>query len=158
MRQKIHGLFTVLVIFLACSMIGTLPRDTRAESQEPRGTIEVRITGFANDNGQACASLFNSPEGYPTQPEKASHRGCAPIADRQATILFADLPYGSYAAFAFHDRDSNNQILKSRIGIPREPMGASNNARGRFGPPSFEDAAFRHDAPRTVAPIAVREL
>ena len=28
------------------------------------------------------------------------------------------------------------------VGMPKEPWGMSNNARGNFGPPKFEDARF----------------
>ena len=73
-------------------------------------------------------------------------------------IVFGDLPYGTYAAFAFHDADGNNELLRSRLGIPREPIGASNNAKGRFGPPTFTDAAFQLDEPLKVVPVTVNTL
>jgi uncharacterized protein (DUF2141 family) len=43
---------------------------------------------------------------------------------------------------AYHDMNSNNRMDTGLFGIPSEGWGVSNNARGRFGAPSFQDAAF----------------
>jgi uncharacterized protein (DUF2141 family) len=42
----------------------------------------------------------------------------------------------------WHDADGDGELDSNFLGLPREPVGASNNATGRFGPPSFDDAAF----------------
>jgi uncharacterized protein (DUF2141 family) len=36
------------------------------------------------------------------------------------------------------------------FGIPKEPYGFSNNAKGFMGPPSFEDAKFVLDHDKTI--------
>jgi uncharacterized protein (DUF2141 family) len=46
---------------------------------------------------------------------------------------------------AFHDRNNNGELDKDWLGVPVEDYGASNDARGTFGPPSFEDAKFRFE-------------
>ncbi len=134
------------------------PEVGRDAGAPTRGTIEIHITGLANDQGKACASLYDNPEGYPRDPAKAAFRECSSIHDKRATITFEDLPFGTYASFAFHDADDNGEIRKNRLGIPRDPVGASNKARGRFGPPSFEDASFQHTDARTIVPIEVRGI
>lgn len=42
----------------------------------------------------------------------------------------------------FHDENSNGKLDRNFMGIPREGVGASNGARGHFGPPKFGDAEF----------------
>tara|TARA_B100001996_G_scaffold345263_1_gene301518 strand:- start:77 stop:529 length:453 start_codon:yes stop_codon:yes gene_type:complete len=51
-----------------------------------------------------------------------------------------DIPFGEYAFIAFLDGDNNEMLSANFIGIPKEPFGFSNNARGKFGPPKWEDA------------------
>lgn len=51
-----------------------------------------------------------------------------------------DLPKGSYAISIYHDKNENGELDSNLLKIPKEPYGFSNNARGTFGPPSFEKA------------------
>ncbi len=43
---------------------------------------------------------------------------------------------------AFHDVDSDGRLDTLPIGLPTEPYGFSNNARGTFGPPAWRQATF----------------
>ncbi len=54
-------------------------------------------------------------------------------------ILLED---GDYAISIFQDLNGNGELDTNFIGIPTEPYGFSNNARGRFGPPNYEDCVF----------------
>jgi uncharacterized protein (DUF2141 family) len=56
-------------------------------------------------------------------------------------VHFKDLPPGEYAAVAFQDVNGNGKLDKNFLGIPREPYGFSNSARGSAGPPKFSAAA-----------------
>ena len=38
--------------------------------------------------------------------------------------------------------NGNEKLDTNLVGIPSEPYGFSRNARGRFGPPSFDDLAI----------------
>ncbi len=58
---------------------------------------------------------------------------------------FKDVPPGSYAIAAFHDKDGNQQLGASVIGLPNEPYGFSRDARGTFGTPKFQDAVIKFD-------------
>ena len=48
----------------------------------------------------------------------------------------------TYAVGLYLDVNGNNRMDKNFLGMPKEQYGFSNNAKGRFGPPSFEDASF----------------
>jgi len=54
-----------------------------------------------------------------------------------------NLPPGEYAISVFHDRDSDEKIKTNLFGIPKDPIGFSNNAKARFGPPKYSDAKFK---------------
>jgi uncharacterized protein (DUF2141 family) len=56
-------------------------------------------------------------------------------------VHFKDLPPGEYAAVAFQDVNGNGKLDKNFLGIPKEPYGFSNSARGSAGPPKFSAAA-----------------
>ena len=42
----------------------------------------------------------------------------------------------------FHDEDNNKQLNTNFVGMPKEGIGVSRNAKGHFGPPKYEDAKF----------------
>lgn len=58
------------------------------------------------------------------------------------TTTLIGLTPGRYAVAVFHDTDGNGRLSTWPIGLPKEAYGFSRNARGRFGPPAFEAAAF----------------
>jgi uncharacterized protein (DUF2141 family) len=62
------------------------------------------------------------------------------------SALFKDLPPGLYAAVAYQDSNGNGKLDKNVFGIPKEPFGFSNGARGTMGPPSFAQAAVQIDS------------
>lgn len=64
------------------------------------------------------------------------------VTGTTVTILFDNLPAGEYAFSIFQDVNDNGVLDTNLFGIPREPWGFSNNARGRFGPPDFEATRF----------------
>jgi hypothetical protein len=52
-------------------------------------------------------------------------------------------PNATYAISVFHGENSNGKLDTNFLGMPRGGMGASNGAKGHFGPPKFVAAAFR---------------
>jgi uncharacterized protein (DUF2141 family) len=53
-----------------------------------------------------------------------------------------NLPPGNYAFSVFYDVNNNGKLDTNFIGIPKEPVALSNNARPKFGPPKYKDAVF----------------
>ncbi len=58
------------------------------------------------------------------------------------TVTIRDVPPGRYAVGTFHDTDGNGRLSTWPVGLPKEAYGFSRDARGRFGPPSFDAASF----------------
>jgi uncharacterized protein (DUF2141 family) len=104
--------------------------------------LTVIVNNVQQDAGHIMLGLFNTPEGF---PKTFSQGTLAPAKERNATgqvrLVFKGLAPGQYAATAFHDLDSNGKLNANLMGLPTEPYGFSNNARGNFGPPAFKDAA-----------------
>ena len=53
-----------------------------------------------------------------------------------------ELEEGTYSIGFFIDKNDNEKLDTNFLGIPKEQFGFSNDAMGRFGPPSFEAASF----------------
>ena len=58
-------------------------------------------------------------------------------------IAVGGIPPGVYAAQAYQDETDVGHIRRTLLGVPRDGIGFSNDARMLFGPPRFADAAFR---------------
>jgi uncharacterized protein (DUF2141 family) len=120
-----------------------LPGRGLPQVQPSPNTIRVEIGGLRNNSGRVLCALYASADGFPKKSEKAVARLSSPILDRKALCEFSPAAPGSYAVSVFHDENSNGKLDTNLMGIPREGVGASNGARGHFGPPKFEDAAFQ---------------
>ena len=65
----------------------------------------------------------------------------ADAASPRTVLVLRDVPPGRYGVSVMHDRNANGKLDSNIVGIPTEPYGAIRHARGRMGPPAFEDAA-----------------
>lgn len=92
------------------------------------------------DRGVVVYAVFASEPEWRSKVSPVSGSS-SPIFGGSAEIVL-DLPPGRYAVMAYHDRDADGRLDTLPIGLPTEPYGFSNNARGAFGPPPFSAAAF----------------
>ena len=120
--------------------------------------IHVEIVGIRNDKGQISCSLYSSADGFPKKAEKAVAHIVAPISKREAICEFAGIAPGTYAVSVFHDENSNGKLDTTFLGIPREGVGASNDAKGHMGPPKFDAAAFQSSGGRLSLKITIHYL
>ncbi|MFZ2959604.1 MAG: DUF2141 domain-containing protein [Candidatus Ozemobacteraceae bacterium] len=88
--------------------------------------------------------MFDSADGFPDQSEKALHLLEIPALQDTVSSEFSGIPSGTYGISVLHDENRNRKMDKNWLGLPKEGYGASNNARARFGPPSFKAARFLH--------------
>lgn len=99
-------------------------------------TVDVTVNNVSADKGRLVVMVFDSKK---TWLKKAYAQEFAAPVDG-AVVRFL-LPEGTYAFQVYHDLDDNGEMKTNFIGIPKEPTGVSNNAKGRFGPPKFKNAA-----------------
>lgn len=127
------------ISILLCCFLGFL-----AGPNDAHNVVHVSIDGLRSDKGDVICALYSSAEGFAKDDAKAIAHAESVIADRRGACEFTDLQPGTYAIAVFHDENSNGRLDRNFLGIPREGVGASNNAKGRFGPPSFHDASFAY--------------
>lgn len=101
--------------------------------------------------------IFETAEGF-----EAKDRGGAgsrpglvegirhPVDGDTARVTF-ELSEGRYAIKLFLDLNGNGEVDTNFLGVPKEPFGFSNNAMGKFGPPSFDAAAFTFEGDREIS-------
>jgi uncharacterized protein (DUF2141 family) len=115
-------------------------------SADESGTLIVKVTSLRSDRGQVVACLYRSEDGFPKDERRAWRRESAPIVRGAAELRFAGVPPGAYAVLAFHDENGNGALERGFLGIPKEGVALSNNARGHLGPPKYKDARFEMKA------------
>jgi uncharacterized protein (DUF2141 family) len=114
-------------------------------------TVEVRVSGI-KAGGKVNVAVCDKARFL----KQCAYSASAPAQQGETTVLVKDVPAGTWAVLAYQDENSNNQLDRNLIGIPKEPYGFSRDARGKFGPPGFEDAAIEvGDAP-VVATVRLR--
>lgn len=143
--------WVVSAALAACASAPT----ARPELQAPdTARLEVTVVGFENDEGQALMSLFLDDAGWPDDPDAAFVALSLPIRERTVVAAIDDVPPGSVAVAVFHDEDVDGELDQNFLGIPREDYGFSRDARGRFGPPGFDDARLEIEAGESL-PITI---
>ena len=123
-----------------------------------QNVIHVDVEGLRNDKGQVMCALYSSAEGFPKDGSKALAQLKSPIANGHAVCDFTGIGPSTYAIAVFHDENSNGKMDTNFVGMPREGVGASNDAQGHFGPPPFDKAAFRFTGGRMELKITVHYL
>lgn len=145
-------------MFLFAALIASAePALPQAQVPQPN-VIHVEVVGLHSDKGQVLCALYSSRDGFPKQSEKALARVTSGIAQKQAVCEFSGIAPGTYAISVFHDENSNGKLDTKFMGIPREGVAASNNAKGHFGPPKFEAAAFPFTGGRLELKITINYL
>jgi len=130
-----------------------------AQSQESQeNVIHADVVGLHSDRGQVLCALFSSAADFPKKANQALRHATSGISGGHAACDFQSVPSGVYAVSVFHDENSNGKLDTNFVGIPREGVGASNNAKGHLGPPKFSAAAFQHSGGRTNLKIAIHYL
>ena len=103
------------------------------------GSLDAGIHGFRSEKGQVIACLTTKPQNFPNyQDDPNTHHITIPTR-LAGTLVFDDLPSGTYALALIHDENGNGK-LDTMMGIPKEGFGFSKNPAIRFGPPSFKSA------------------
>ena len=106
---------------------------------QAQNTIEVTMTGFSNNDGQAMIAIYDSEENF---LESRLVGQLSQIENNKSVAIFKDIPDGDYAISVVHDEDNNGKLNMMMGFYPAEDTGASNDAPARFGPPKWEDAKF----------------
>lgn len=118
----------------------------------PATTVEIVVQNVRNARGSVHVDLCQESEFLKDCPLS----GSAPAQPGSVTIRIANVPPGHYAAQAFHDENDNHKVDRGLFGIPKEGVGFSNDAKIKFGPPKFMEAAFDHGGARQQISFSLR--
>lgn len=126
--QRIRGLIGILLLF---------PAALSADSGV--ALLEISITGIREISGAIAIAIFDSEE---TFDERTDPIGQARLPIETDSVSWStEVPASAiYAVIVYQDLNDNGEIDMGRFGRPKEPYGFSNNARGTFGPPGFDEA------------------
>jgi uncharacterized protein (DUF2141 family) len=146
-------LYYLLVLFI---LLTNLSFNCQSSSQ--KGNLKVVVNNIHSLNGQVGFFLFNSEIGFPSHFDKSIKSAYVKINANYAEYTFPDIATGTYAVFVFHDENSDKKLNSNFIGMPKEGMAVSNNAKGHFGPPKYEDAKFDFNKPEQTITISLTYL
>lgn len=101
--------------------------------------VEVIIKNVSDKPGTLYIGFFDSEKTFLKKPVRGEK-----VAAHSGTVkaVIKNVPAGEYAISIFHDVNENGKMDRNFIGIPKEGVGASNDAAGSFGPPSYDKAKF----------------
>lgn len=117
------------------------------------GDLIVVVENIKSDQGNVRAAVFNNAKDFTKTPLLGQF---IPAKIGAVTVTFKNLPSGQYAVSAFHDMNANQKLDTNFVGKPVEPYGFPHDARGTFGPPSFEDSIVQIDEATKSVTILVK--
>lgn len=117
-----------------------------AEGESCAGAVKPRVNviieGVRSDRGELVVEL------YPDDPDRfLAHLGRVERVRRKSerpvsTACIVAPGAGRYALVLYHDENNDQLFNRSRIGLPSEGFGFSNNVRPLLGAPSLKSVLF----------------
>ncbi len=148
-----------LLVFAACAALACSAIPDRATVAPEAvaastGTLQVRFRGLEPNRGSLVCALYGDRSSFDN--DGAPLRSAVlPVAGEDVEWTL-ELPPGRYAIKVYQDLDEDGELARGSFGVPREPYGFSNNARGSFGPPSWSAASFELGTARLVLDVDLR--
>ena len=134
-RSRAFGALILSAAFAAVPLLA-------ATTPGPGSNVGVDVTGLRSAKGQVLACLTTQPRAFPDcAKDPASHKLIVPVNGNSVRIDFGPIAPGRYAISLLHDENGNGKADMALF-MPKEGFGFSRDARVRFGPPSFNSAAF----------------
>ena len=105
-----------------------------------KAVLTLQIEGIEQSAGYMMVAVYDEADQFLS---KNMFDGSKSKVDNTGVMkIDLELPFGDYGISVFHDTDANGKLDTNVFGIPKEPTGFSNNAKGTFGPPKYEQVKF----------------
>lgn len=135
-------------LFVAAMAGGWFLAGASAGAQEPCAgrdsatRLSVQVTQVASDIGEVAITVYPSDPSRFLAPKgkllRLRVKATAPVTRACFNLPGPDV----YAVAVYHDANADQDFDRSRVGLPTEGFGFSNDAPTRFGVPSFDAARF----------------
>jgi len=126
--------FSRLLTAASICLMAAIPFTNSASA----GVLRVEIGGFVEITGKVMIAVFDDAEHFLSKSGGAVKKLRAKVTGAEMSVTIADLPPGQYGISIYHDENGNGELDTNFLGIPKEPYGFSNNARGFAGPRKFD--------------------
>ncbi len=142
----------ISLVLIACFSMVLGGQPTPAPVQT--GNLRVIVKGFKNDVGECNIIMYKDAYTFPDKPDRSYHNIWTTIKNGIVDATFENIPYGEYAFAAYHDENDNHRLDLSMIGIPKEGIAISNDAKG-FIMPRFKDAKVLLNIPNKTIVMTI---
>ena len=134
--------------FAPIALFATLPMLVAATA--PSGApIEVAVGNVTSAAGNIHVDICARPQFLTSD---CIYFATVPAKVGTTVVVIPNVPPGHYASQVFHDRNGNGKIDRGLFGIPKEPVGFSNDAPIHMAPPKWDAAMFVHGSePQHIA-------
>jgi uncharacterized protein (DUF2141 family) len=106
--------------------------------------LKVEISNIDNTEGMVLISIYDQEDNFPYQPFKTYRVEKESLVDGRLEYFIQDIKPGVYAITLLDDKNKNNDMDKTWLGIPKEGYGFSNNVKpSLLGAPPFEKCTFK---------------
>jgi uncharacterized protein (DUF2141 family) len=141
-EKNLNRATTNLLKYIVFGFIVLASHSGISQTTVKKGNLKVVVNNIKSKSGQIGFFLYNLADAFPSKTEKALISGFVKVAGNTMEYTFTNLAAGTYAVYVFHDEDIDKKLKTNFLGMPKEGVGVSNNAKGHFGPPKYNDAKF----------------
>ena len=113
------------------------------------GTVVLNVTQIQADKGGEISAGIFIKDNFPKVGKQFVGQEKS-VTGKSMQLIFEKVPVGEYGVVAFQDIDKNKDLKTNFVGFPKEPIGFSNDAKIKFGPPDFDDAKVKVEAGKTL--------
>jgi uncharacterized protein (DUF2141 family) len=147
MRQRSYksSTTTKATAAVVLALLAAAVAEAQTSDSSSTNAIKVDVVGLHTNEGKVHCALYSSADGFPDDSAKAAKLTTAKIANERVVCEFPAVTPGEYAVSVYQDENSNGKLDRNFMGVPKEGVGASNDAKGSFGPPKFADARFLYE-------------
>lgn len=146
--RNLIAISSLLLTMLACSAYAT-----------DDASLTIELSGLSEAEGNVYIAVYDNPEDWlGDEVAVGVEVSITEALVDEMVVASLDLPPGEYAISIYYDANGNGELDTNFIGIPKEPVALSNNAKAKFGPPKYKDAVFTLSAEGLTQRIQMNEI
>lgn len=119
------------------------------------GTVTFQIDNVRSSRGMVLAAVCPKDKFL---KEDCAYNAEVPAHTGQVTVTVRGVPPGEWAAQIFHDENGNEEVDQGFLGIPKEGLAFSNDAKIGLGPPKWNSARFATDGAAVSQKVRMRYM